>query len=72
MEGEAGAVGLRWPGWLFPLGQSLGNGNELSFPRHGFYLDGANTRQQVGERAYAMGKNIVKIMGHGDQVKISK
>lgn len=33
--------------WLFLLGQSLGSGIQLGFPRLEFYLSGASKRQQM-------------------------
>lgn len=63
---------LRGPGWFFLLGRNLGNGTQLGFPRLEFYLSGANKRQQMGQGAYEMSKDVVKIMSHGDQIKTSK
>lgn len=48
VEGGECVVDLRGPGWLFLLGQCLGNGTQLVFPRLVFYLCGANKRQQRG------------------------
>lgn len=72
VDGEVCAVDLIWSGSLFLLGQGPENGTQLGFPGHGLYLDGANRRQQMSQGAYAMGKSVIKIMGHGDQVKFSK